>query len=386
MRVSSTYGKKTVFLDLKTINHRTIFPTSVQIYTQMDPSIDFLIDDCSLQEIPDDNSWLTEAQARINQIRKAPVSIKMKVRGHNMFWGDDGHVPYWVKGLNSADLLQAMQHHVNSMVSHTRGKLEHWDVNNENLHGDFYERHTGNPDITAQMFKWIHTQESGVKLFLNDYGVAVKSQYTTVWTPCLSFKASAYRDQAIQLKKEGIPIYGMGVQGHFYGSDIDIVGLKYRLDLLAEAGLPIWITELTIQEQDENKKAKALESLITLFFSHPAVEGVLLWGFWDHAMKNTAAAITTGSNVTPNAAGVVYQRLYGQDWKTDFSHAISSHGPVTTSAFMGDYSLKVKNNNHVIHTETFTLDKAGKNLTIHLQGTYTCVVVSGIRNRCIYNK
>ena len=59
-------------------------------------------------------------------------------------------------------------------------RLEHWDVNNEDLHGDWYERHTGDPDITEKMFQWIHNQESQVKLFLNEYNIISSSTETTV--------------------------------------------------------------------------------------------------------------------------------------------------------------------------------------------------------------
>jgi hypothetical protein len=37
---------------------------------------------------------------------------------------------------------------------------------------------------------------------------------------------------------------------------------------------------------------------MTMFFSHPAVEGVLLWGFWDGAVYDKKFALATGSNVT----------------------------------------------------------------------------------------
>ena len=56
----------------------------------------------------------------------------------------------------------------------------HWDVNNENLHGDFYERHTGDPNITNKMFQWIHNQDQSVKLFLNDFNAVTGSDVTTV--------------------------------------------------------------------------------------------------------------------------------------------------------------------------------------------------------------
>ena len=59
----------------------------------------------------------------------------------------------------------------NSPLIMIQFRLEHWDVNNENLHGDFYERHTGSPNITMQMFRDIHNVDRSVKLFLNDFGV-----------------------------------------------------------------------------------------------------------------------------------------------------------------------------------------------------------------------
>lgn len=59
-------------------------------------------------------------------------------------------------------------------------RLVHWDVNNENLHGDYYERHTGDPDITHKMFQWIHSKDPSIKLFLNDFSILPKSDMTTV--------------------------------------------------------------------------------------------------------------------------------------------------------------------------------------------------------------
>ena len=50
-------------------------------------------------------------------------------------------------------------------------RLEHWDVNNENLHGDFYERQTGDANITMKMFRDMYALDQTTKLFLNDYNV-----------------------------------------------------------------------------------------------------------------------------------------------------------------------------------------------------------------------
>ena len=44
--------------------------------------------------------------------------------------------------------------------------------------------------------------------------------------------------------------------------------------------------------------ASGLEDLLTLYFSHPAVEGVLLWGFWDGILWLDDSKLAEGPNVT----------------------------------------------------------------------------------------
>ncbi|XP_022345335.2 anti-sigma-I factor RsgI6-like [Crassostrea virginica] len=419
-------------------------PTGATIaspYIQIaDTEVNFLLDAASATELNHDPHWLTEANQRINKLRKAPISFKLpdgvnahgisvelvqkkrafafgtavgatqmtdnthktyqdfvyknfewavlenalkwrqmewteghvdydrplnaiaalrshgiKVRGHNMFWGVDQFVPQWLSGKSQSQLLTTMKKHVHDVISRTHGKLEHWDVNNEDLHGDWYERHTGDPDITEKMFQWIHNQESQVKLFLNDYMVITSSAETT-----------ALRNQGQQFKRDGIPIYGLGIQGHFNSHNIDMDAVKYRLDKVAESGLKLWITELSLSDTDENRQAANLEKVMTLFFSHPAVEGVLFWGFWDGKIWHKENALFTGTNITANAAGQKYLDLFHKTWKTYFVHNIQPSHTVQTSGFLGEYLLNIKKNGHLIHQENFSLDSSGKDITINL--------------------
>jgi endo-1,4-beta-xylanase len=69
------------------------------------------------------------------------------------------------------------------------------------------------------------------------------------------------------------------------------------LDTVASAGLPIWITELSLASNDVHSRATALTDILTLYFSHPAVEGVLFWGFWDGKIFNQQTALFEGSDV-----------------------------------------------------------------------------------------
>ncbi|XP_076077303.1 anti-sigma-I factor RsgI6-like [Mytilus galloprovincialis] len=291
----------------------------------------------------------------------------MKVRGHNMFWGTTGHSPAWLDSMSSTELLQQMHTRVNGMISHTGGLLEHWDVNNENIHGDYFEQKTGYSNITMEMFNWMHSLEPNVKLFLNDFAVVNTHLSTT-----------AFKSQGKRFKDSGVPIYGMGVQSHFKTSHLDMDVLKYRLDKVAEVGLPIWITELSILDTNANDKATALDDVMTLYFSHPAVEGVLLWGFWDGGVFDKAIALATGSNVTPNAAGTKWNELFHQRFRTNESHSFDGSTSIRTRAFLGEHDLVIKQNGNIIHTETINLDHGGKTATVHVQGSGSSVYVSHV--------
>ena len=59
-------------------------------------------------------------------------------------------------------------------------RLRHWDVNNENLHGDFYETKLQNANITMDMFRKVHSIDPDVELFLNDFDIVTKSSHRTV--------------------------------------------------------------------------------------------------------------------------------------------------------------------------------------------------------------
>ena len=45
------------------------------------------------------------------------------------------------------------------------------------------------------------------------------------------------------------------------------------------------------------KRAEGYEDVFRLYFSHPAIEGILIWGYWDKMIFQIDAAIATGPNV-----------------------------------------------------------------------------------------
>ncbi|XP_053402967.1 anti-sigma-I factor RsgI6-like [Mercenaria mercenaria] len=286
---------------------------------------------------------------------KAMRSHGIKMRCHCAFWDKDDYTQDWVKALHGDALRSAIHTRIQGVTSHTKGMCEQWDVNNEMLHGGTYERLSGDPNITMDMFRQMHTADRHPLLFLNEYSVISNSQ-----------SAVAHKDTAMRYKKAGVPVGGLGVQGHMHNIDIHVI--KAQLDILAEAGLPIMITELGVNDKDENSRASKLVNLLTLFFSHPSVKGVLLWGFWDGQIWEKDAPLFTGTNLTPNAAGRAYQNLFHNQWRTSVTHTIHGHEQYHVRGFKGEYTLNVKHNGHILKTETFTLSDGGKTLQVHLNG------------------
>ena len=44
--------------------------------------------------------------------------------------------------------------------------------------------------------------------------------------------------------------------------------------------------------------ATALEEALTVYFGHPAVQGILLWGFWDGKIFEANASLVEGPDLT----------------------------------------------------------------------------------------
>ena len=72
-------------------------------------------------------------------------------------------------------------------------------------------------------------------------------------------------------------------------------------------GVPLWTTELDVINPDENIRADWYEKALRALYGHPAIEGILFWGFWgDIQSGGQDAALVTGPNLAvSDLTGVV---------------------------------------------------------------------------------
>ena len=134
------------------------------------------------------------------------------------------------------------------------------------------------------------------------------------------------------------------MQCHFGLRPVVPALIRERLDKLASLGLPIKITEFDIGDwqlgmnDSENVQAQKYETFIRTAFSHPAVSGILLWGFWDnrHWVKNGGVIAADGREKP--AAKAIFD-LWHKTWNTDTTAVAGEDGLAHFRGFKGTYQV-----------------------------------------------
>ena len=274
---------------------------------------------------------------------------EIPLRAHNLFWGIEKFVQPWVKELSDEELEATLKHRAETVTERYKGRFEEYDLNNEMIHGNYYEERLGT-DITKKMAQWAHNGEPGIRLYLNDYDILTGN------------KLNEYMAHIRDLLKHGVPIDGIGVQGHLHGNTFDRDELKRALDSLATFDLPVKITEfnmpgqrsdyyrnrdMEMTEEAEIQKAKDLVDYYSICFAHPAVDGILMWGFWEGANWIPQSSLYK-RDWTPTPAAEAYQNLIYSKWWTSESGKSNSKGELAIPAFYGKYKITVGNKTKII--------------------------------------
>jgi GH35 family endo-1,4-beta-xylanase len=217
-----------------------------------------------------------------------------------------------------------------------------YDFNNEMMHGDYYQERLG-PGITKKMADWIKDYDPGAKLFLNDYDILTGNLL------------QEYVDHIKDLQARGVPIDGIGVQGHLHGEDFSRDTLRYALNVLEQFDLPVRITEFNMPGQrsryqkntslvptkkEEEQFARNLVDYYRICFAHPAVDAILMWHFWAGANWIPASSLYR-KDWTLTPAGKAYQSLIFDTWWTRFEGRSDDSGYCIIRAYFGTHQISV---------------------------------------------
>ncbi len=268
----------------------------------------------------------------------------MKLRGHHIIDAQRG--PTWLAGLSPQDQAMEVSGRVTDALTHYQGQFEHWDVFNEMLHGKFYE------NLFGPLFKvGVHLQAQGidpnVEKFVNDFNIIEGSM------------VEEYKDLIRWLQSYGVEIDGIGVQSHLPGQ-VEPFTILSRFDSLAELGLPIWSTEFDVSAANENVLADEIEKYLRLAFSHPAVEGVMLWDFFAGSPSRDPSRMLMDSDGRINAAGQRYLQLR-EEWSTRVAAVPIAQGSVGFRGFLGTYEAIVTLADGSTYSQRFDLTSTDSN-------------------------
>jgi GH35 family endo-1,4-beta-xylanase len=274
--------------------------------------------------------------------------LNIPMRGHCIFWEMDEHIMPWLRDLDNDRLRAAINRRAIGVTKHFKGRIDEFDLNNEMVHGEFFRRRLGYGIISemAYMAKW---GNPNIILYANDYGILVDGGYN----------ALVYFKQIKHLLANGVPIDGIGCQGHFGYFNKWITpaeDMQKTLDQFASFNLPIKITECDFDYDDDKTKVNELQKFFTICFAHPRIESIVFWGFWAGAMWRPNAALWKKDwSITPT--GEAYRDLVFNKWWTKTSGKADNNGTFKTRAFYGDYIITSNG-----HKKKVTLSKKDKSI------------------------
>jgi endo-1,4-beta-xylanase len=146
------------------------------------------------------------------------------VRGHTLLWHNQ--LPDWLTAgvadgsIDATALRQILRQHVFDEARHFRGRIWQWDVANEVIDDSAQLRQTIflqklGPGYIADVFRWAHQADPHALLVINDYNIEG-----------INAKSDAYYALVRQLLAQGVPIDGIGAQGH--------LGIQFGLPTAAD--------------------------------------------------------------------------------------------------------------------------------------------------------
>lgn len=257
----------------------------------------------------------------------------LRLRGHNLVWPGWKFTPRAVVSRPDRDsvLPNLIDEHIRDIMAATAGRTAAWDVVNEPVHERDYFAAMPESQI-AQWFTLARQGDPRTQLFINEYGMLNSRSSPEMIDKYLALIA--------RLRAAGAPIDGIGVQGHVGRQVRAPVDVLSDLDLLASAKLPLHVTEFDLSTPDELLQADYTRDFLIACYSHPAVAGFIMWGFWQpRHWKPDAALFRADWSEKPNAA--VWREWVLQRWRTHADGATNARGEFATRGHLGRYDISV---------------------------------------------
>ncbi len=237
----------------------------------------------AVEAAKDRMNW-TALDAAYNLAKKNGYPIK----NHTLIWGSQQ--PSWVETLDTMNQRLQIEEWFDTTAKRYPD-MDYIDVVNEPLnapptgtgHGNYINALGGSGatgwDWVIRSFRMARHYFPNAKLLINEYGIVNSTANTNRYIEIINL-----------LKAESL-IDGIGVQAHAFSTKgVSAATLAANLDLLATTGLPIYVSELDIDGTSDPMQLAEYQRVFPVFWQHPGVAGVTLWGFRYGLWRNEQGA------------------------------------------------------------------------------------------------
>lgn len=168
----------------------------------------------------------------------------LKVNAHTLLWHEACPDWFFQDGGHPASrelALKRMRNHIQTVVTHFRGKVTSWDVVNEAISqtpGEYLRKTKWmsciGEDFIAEAFRAAREADPAAELYYNDYSIEYREQ----------------REKTLRLirylKARNVPLDGIGIQGHWQLDQVPLTSIEEAIIAFHAEGLKVMITELDL--------------------------------------------------------------------------------------------------------------------------------------------
>jgi GH35 family endo-1,4-beta-xylanase len=326
--------------------------------------------------------------------RRPPIDLCMEFckengiepREHALAY--EAFFPKWLYDASVDEVKSALENRYREIAERYAHRIPTIEVTNEMEWANGKTAFYNEPDYIEWCFKTADKYFPNNQLVINEYTSLCwedKGRFTD--------KYYSYIDATI-LKGAKVDAIGMQYHQFFNREDeynrtrvtYDPIQLYKHMDLYANFGKPLQITEITIpayswEAEDEEIQAKIIEYLYTIWFGHPNVEQIIYWNMVDgyahlwssdpEKIKASQGDMTIGENyyhggllrfdLSPKPAFYTIKNLFENVWHTEESLITDEKGEITFKGFFGEYEIELNDKKY-----TAKLDKDGENIIIEV--------------------
>ena len=209
-------------------------------------------------------------------------------RYHAIAWGSQ--YPDWIKNLNTTDFKAEMEEYM-AAIAARYPLIDQIDVLNENMYintwnkqehaagSPYFRAGMGGPGVTGYdwaiwLFEKARFYFPNAKLVINDFELETNNAGLNE----ILALVKVLRDRGL--------IDGFGTQAHYFNIDgISATSLQNALNNMAKSGVPIFVTELDMKGKtvSEAGQQTSYKTAFPVYWNHPAVAGITLWGYVEGA-------------------------------------------------------------------------------------------------------